>query len=231
MFEIAQYLEETALQIKPLVVVGTGLAVVLVGLFVWLGGVGLRKVLAGIVGAVSGGICGYFIAGGNLVSGLSAAIVSGVVAVLLERIFITVLGGLLAGGLAIAFFAGPNIQSGLDLNHVCAEIPVWGWIVTTAAAAVFVAGGIFLRHLTSALCYGALGTLLVFSGMILLLAHKGAAPAGYISTRELFFSAAFVVMTVFGTLVQLLLCQRAEEKAKVPNRTEQQVERQSWRGS
>ena len=67
--------------------------------------------------------------------------------------------------------------------------------------------------------------------MILLLAHKGAAPAGYISTRELFFSAVFVVMTVFGTLVQLLLCQRAKEKVKVPKRTEQQVERQSWRGS
>jgi len=231
MFEIAQYLEETALQINPLVAVGTGLSAVLVGLFVWLGGVGLRKVLAGIAGAVCGGICGYFIAGGNLLSGLSAVIVSGVIAVLLERIFITVLGGFLAGGLAIAFFVGGNIQSGLDLNRVCEEIPVWGWIVTAAAAAVFVAGGIFLRHLTSALCYGALGTLLVFCGMILLLSHKGAAPAGYISTRELFFGAVFVVMTAFGALVQLLLCQQAKEQAKVPKKTEQQVERQSWRSS
>lgn len=236
MFEIAQYLEETALQFDPMVIVVTGLSAVLVGLFVWLGGVGLRKVLAGIVGAVSGGICGYFIAGGNPVLGLSSAVVSAVLAVLFERIFITVLGGFLAGGLAFVFFAAPNIQSGLELSQVCAQIPILGWIVTAAAAVLFVTAGFFLRHLASALCCAALGTLLVFAGMILLLAHKGSGPAGYIGTRELFFVAIFVVMITFGTLEQLLLFQRAKEKAKVSKQTkqegqEQRVERRSWRTS
>ena len=60
MLEIAQYFGQTAAHFSPIVLIGLGSAFVSVGLFVWLGGLGLGKVLAGVTGAVAGGAYGFF---------------------------------------------------------------------------------------------------------------------------------------------------------------------------
>jgi len=161
MFETALNFEQTADKLAPLVLVGLGLAAVVIGLFIWLGGLGFRRVLVAVVGAVGGGICGFLIVGRNITFTLAAlsAVAGMIIAVMLEKILVT--------------------------------------------------NSLFWRF-TSALCCAALGTLLVFAGMILLLLYKGAGPISSISAKQSFYLGVFIVMTAFGTIEQLLLCQRSK---------------------
>jgi hypothetical protein len=247
MFEIAQQLEQIAVRFKPVVLIGPGLTAVLLGLFVWLGGLGFRRALVAIMGAVSGGICGFFISDRNIVPATVSAGIAAVIAIVFERIFITILAGVLAAVVGFAVLARPYIGSGDSLKHypehemenitvtlstpqtveaakgyiaafvteikrILLQMPVYNWAIIAALAVVFIAAGFYQWRLTSAFCCAALGVMLIFGGMILLLLYKGAAPISRICQNQLFYLGVFAAMTAFGTTEQLLLCQRIKER-------------------
>jgi hypothetical protein len=110
MLEILQNFEQTATQFSPVVLIGPGLATVLVGFFVWLGGLGFRRLLVAVAGAVSGGIGGFFIAGRNIMAASIIAGVSTVIAIIFERLFITILTAALAAAFGFAVLAGLYID-------------------------------------------------------------------------------------------------------------------------
>jgi hypothetical protein len=106
MFELLQSFEQTAARFSPIVLIGPGVAVVLIGLFVWLGGLGFRRVLAAVLGAITGWICGFFIVGRNMMAASTSAVVAAVIAIIFQRIFITILAALLAVVLTFFVFTG-----------------------------------------------------------------------------------------------------------------------------
>jgi hypothetical protein len=243
MLEIARQLERTAVWFNPVVLIGPGLAVVLMGLFVWLGGLGFRRALVAIVGAVSGGISGFFISGRNIVIATVSAGLAVVIAIMLERIFIAILAGVLAAILGFAILVRPYIENAgeatsiewdevqnlstqqtvetvkayitdfvAETKWILSQMPVYNWAIIAALAVIFPAAGFFQRRLTSAFCCAALGAILIFAGMILLLLYKGAAPISRICQNQLFYQGVFGVMTAFGMAEQLLLCQRIKGK-------------------
>lgn len=210
MFKIAQNFERTAAGFSPTVTVTIGLVAVTVGLFVWLGGLGFRKLLVAIVGAVAGGFCGFFVAHRNLTSAISSAAVAAVLALIFEHIFIIVLTAALAAVSSFVVLAAlHNVDFSDGLKQTCLHMPAYTWPIIAALVVMFILAGSYFWRFTSALCCALLGTILVFAGMILLLLHKGAAPVSYISSRTAFFAAVFVAMTAFGTVEQLLFCQPA----------------------
>jgi hypothetical protein len=105
--EYLQNLERAA--ISPTVLIGLGTAAVLSGLFLWIGGLGFRRILAAILGAVSGGILGLFIIGHNIAALVLAATAASI-AIILERVFITILAAGLAAGFALIILAYPHIE-------------------------------------------------------------------------------------------------------------------------
>jgi hypothetical protein len=266
MFEIARQFEQTAVRFEPVVLIGPGLAAVLLGLFVWLGGLGFRRTLVAIVGAVSGGVCGFFIGGQNVVRAMISAGLTAVIAVLLERIFIATLAGLLAAVLGFAILAGPYIEKTGEATSIewdrtqnfsarqsveTAEVYIAGFAAETerifskmvvyeraiiaAMVVIFAAAGFFCRRLASAFCCAALGTILIFTGMILLLLYKGAAPISRICQNQLYYLGVFAAMTAFGMTEQLLLCKcikekLTREKQKSKNREEPEMISADWRG-
>ena len=266
MLEIAQQLERTAVWFNPVVLIGPGLACVLLGLFIWLGGLGFRRALVAIVGAVSGGICGFFISGRNIVTAMVSAGFAAVIAIVLERIFIAILAGVLAAILGFAVLAGPYIENTseatlvewdevrilsaqqtvetaktyiadfvAETKRILLQMPVYYWAIIAALAVIFPVAGFFQRRLTSALCCAALGSILIFAGMILLLLYKGAAPISRICQNQLFYQSIFGMMTAFGMAEQLLLCQRIKEKLtgktqKSKNGKEPETVSVDWRG-
>jgi len=124
MLEIAQNFEQTAASFRPIVLIAPGLICVIVGLFVWLGGLGLRKLLVVVVGAVGGGICGFFIIGRNTMSVMVSAGVTAVITIIFEKFFITILAAALAAAIGIVVLAGPyvensqeSIQNGYPFNQ------------------------------------------------------------------------------------------------------------------
>lgn len=112
MFEIARNLEQMAVRFNPVILVGPGLVAVLLGLFVWLGGLGFRKVLAAVLGAVCGGVCGLFITVQNILPAIILAVVVAVIAVILQRVFMTILAVVLAAVFCFAVLVVPYIESG-----------------------------------------------------------------------------------------------------------------------
>lgn len=208
MLEIAHNFERAAAGFSPVVSVALGLVAVLVGLFVWLGGLGFRKLLVAIVGATGGAFCAFFIIGQNIIPAMAAAaVVAACLAVIFEQIFITILTAVLAA--LVSFLISVELHKAdfsHGLKHACSQLPIYCWPIIAAVLIIFVVAGFYLWRPTSALCCAALGTILVFAGMILLLLHKGTRPVSYISSRSSFFAAVFVAMVAFGTLEQLLFC-------------------------
>ena len=119
MLEIAQNFEQTAASFRPVVLIGPGLVCVIAGLFVWLGGLGLRRLLAAVVGAVGGGIFGFLIISRNTTSVMISAGVAAIIAIIFERTFITILTAALAAVIGIAVLAGPYIENSQEqmLNY------------------------------------------------------------------------------------------------------------------
>lgn len=243
MLEIARQLEQTAVWFDPVVLIGPGLACVLLGLFVWLGGLGFRRALVAIVGAVSGGIGGFFISGRNIVPAVVSAGLAAVIAIMFERIFIAILAGVLAAILGFAVLAGPYIENAggatsikwdkaqnlstqrtvetakayiadfvAEIKRILLQMPVYNWAIIAALAVIFLAAGFSRWRLTSAFCCAALGAILIFAGMILLLLYKGAAPISRICQNQSYYLGVFAAMTAFGTTAQLLFCQRIKER-------------------
>ncbi|MHC4486238.1 MAG: hypothetical protein ACYS4T_13675 [Planctomycetota bacterium] len=244
MLRIFQNFEQTAVQLNPIVLIGPGLATVLVGLFIWLGGLGFRRLLVAVAGAVSGGICVFFITGRNIMVAIILASVAAVIAIIFERLFIVTLAASLAAVFGFAVLAGPYIENSQEvirrmpvqssvlsvresiekvkayvadvsekIKQACSQMPVYRWLILLVLVVTLMVVGFFLWRLASALCCSALGTTLIFAGMILLLLYKGSVPISSIYSKPLFYGAVFAAMTVFGTMEQLLLCQRAKRES------------------
>ncbi len=266
-----QNFEQMAAQFNTMVLIGPGLAAVLLGLFVWLGGLGFRKLLVAVAGAVSGAVCGFFIIGHNIIPAMVSAVLAVFIAVMFEKIFITILAAGLAAVFGFVVLVNPYVDNSAisrqypeyevhnpaasfslrqtietvkeyatdfsdELKRACSQMPAHNWAIIAALAAISIAAGFFLWRLTSALCYAALGTVLIFAGMILLLIYKGAEPVSYISRRQSFCVAVFAAMIAFGTIEQLLLCKPAKRPLTTKKETSKSDEEQSptkpnWRTS
>ncbi len=243
MVEIAQHFEQVAARFNPMVLIGLGVAALVVGLFVWLGGLGLRKILLAVAGVVAGGVCGFLLTGGNIIFAVVAGALAVLIAVVFEKIFIVILTGVIAAAFGFAVLAGPYLEHSDSskqyrafetqgaaeplsigetvetfkvyaadfsdaIRQTCLQVPLYSWAVIAALIVIVVTAGLFLWRLTSALCCAALGTVLIFVGMILLLLYKGAEPISVICQRGHFYLCALIAMIVFGTIVQLLVCPR-----------------------
>ena len=214
MLEILQNFERTAVQLNPIVLICTGIVCVLAGLFVWLGGLGFRKVLVVVAGAAGGGVCGFFITGQNAMWATVWAGVAVAIALTFERIFITIMAAVLAAVLSFAILGGGYFEKTGSLGQACSQMPLYSWVIISALIIIFIAVGFFFWSLTSALCCATLGTILIFAGMILLLSYKGSEPIGHISSAKPYYTMIFAAMVAFGTIEQLFLCRSAKDKSK-----------------
>ena len=244
MLEILQDFESAVsgtLQLNPVVLVGPGLVCVITGLFIWLGGLGFRKILVAVIGAITGGVCGFFAIGQNIISAVFTATLASALAILFERIFITILTASLAAAFAFAVLTGSYLEnsqqetatssdgitnqhsalsvresakkmkvliidSAQKIKHACLQMPLYIWAMIAVLMLICLVVGFSLWQLASALCCSALGTVLIFTGMILLLLNKGSMPVSIISSRSSFYAGVFAAMMVFGTTEQLLFC-------------------------
>jgi len=120
MLKIFENIEHSVAWLSPLLLVGLGLIVVLVGLFIWLGGLGFKKLLIAVAGIVSGSVFGFVLFGLNIIAALALAVIFAFVAIVFERVFITVLAAILTGVICFAVVAGPYVaqpKPAITFNH------------------------------------------------------------------------------------------------------------------
>jgi len=111
MLEILQDFEQAAARFAPLVLIVPGLAAVIIGLFVWLGGLGFRRLMVALLGAIAGGLCGFFLIGRNLGATVVSAGLAALIAIIFEKVFIIVLAVALAAIFGFAVLARPYLGS------------------------------------------------------------------------------------------------------------------------
>lgn len=268
MFELLQNFEQVAGRFSPLLLIGLGIIIILAGLFIWLGGLGLARLLAGVVGAVTGAVCGLFVIRCTIASAVFLATVMTAVAVIFERVFFIILTAALAVVVSFTILAWPYlgipqqlsatspgsvsvhrpalsaaetievvkayfVNLHRELKRVCSRMPLHYWVIIVAMAAVFLVSGFSFWRPASALSCATLGTILIFTGMVLLLLYKGSALISGICRKAPFYGSIFIAMTAFGTVVQLLLCRRAKKrsirKKQVEDKGEPEKTGQGWR--
>jgi hypothetical protein len=120
MLEVLINFEQNAARLSPIVLVGPGLMAVLLGLFIWLGGLGLRKLLVSVTGAVSGGVCGFLLIGHNIVAVIGLAAIAAAIAAIFERLFIAILAAVLAavlGFVVLATLHNDNANGAIPTNQ------------------------------------------------------------------------------------------------------------------
>jgi len=268
MFELLLNFQKAAEQFGPIFLIAPGIAAVLAGLFIWLGGLGFTKLLAGLTGAIAGIICGLFIVGRNAPSALFMAAVLAAAAIIFDRPFTIILAAALGTLVIFAVLAWPYlgnprrltaataptlsthrtaltarettkvlksymVKLDPEIKQLCSQTPNYRWVVVAAIAVISLAVGFYSWRFASAFSCAILGTMLVFAGMVTLLLYKGSVPISAIFRKGKFYGTVFIAMTVFGTLIQLLLywCAAKKKKRKKPGEIDQQQEgtEQPWR--
>lgn len=125
-----------AVRLSPLILVGPGLAVVVVGLFIWLGGLGFRKLLVAVAGAICGGVFGFFAIGQNIVPAVFMAALLAAIAIVFERLFIAILTAALAAVFAFVVLAGPYVENSQQAALISpGEVSVQGPAISTRESA------------------------------------------------------------------------------------------------
>ena len=111
MLEIFQDFEQAAARFAPVVLIVPGLAAIIVGLFIWLGGLRFRRLLVALIGAITGGICGFFLISRNFIAATLAAGIAALIAIIFERLIITILLAAIVTAFGLAILLGPYIQA------------------------------------------------------------------------------------------------------------------------
>ena len=76
--------------------------------------------------------------------------------------------------------------------------------------------------LVSRMTCSAIGTIVVFFGMIVLLLGKGSQPLTNIYNKPEFYATAAVCMIIFGIATELLLCPVVKKETKQKNKNGEQ---------
>lgn len=265
MLEALEYYQSLAQRFHSQLLCGPGIAVVLMGLSVWLAGLRWRKIL-GVLAATAIAVTGVFAVGcGGLYTATIAAGAGVLAGILFDKAVLGIFGALLAAGIVLMFFAcnkvvnhpASKVEFYQDSSHhnprdINAEdfvtrhsYPVWpeyeanaepipsrqaveitvkmaGYFADNAkkglslcgtagyAAAGFAAItttviAMAAVRLFISLMSAAMGTVIIFTGMIMLLFYKGSEPVTLISQRPWFYLIVFAAMIIFGSAVQLVL--------------------------
>ena len=110
MIEVLKTFEQVAARLNPLVLVVPGLVMVALGLFVWLGGLGFRRVLFALLGAAAGGIAALMAVPDNGTIAGASALVAAFLAAMFQRAFTALLLGLLSLAVSFVILAYPYLQ-------------------------------------------------------------------------------------------------------------------------
>ena len=111
MIEILKSFEQAATRFRPIVLVLPGLLMAGLGLFVWLGGLGFRRLLMAVVGALTGALGILCVIRQNPAVMVLAGLLGAFVAVILQRFFTAALLAVMAGCFVFVFQAWPSLAA------------------------------------------------------------------------------------------------------------------------
>jgi hypothetical protein len=193
--------------LQPALLLTFAVITIAAGLFVLLGGFGLKKVMAVITGLFFGAFCTLFSSGTNLF--LAAAIIgiSAFIAFNLQDTFLVLIASATAAVIGYFILIGPyfrpsgNIQA--VITQLTTSVPYYNWPLLLAVTALPLV--VTALQGAPAIFTSAAGTILILAGTIMALLNFGHPAVDYITKKQDICLAALALATIAGAIIQLWL--------------------------
>jgi len=201
-------------QLEPSLLLTFAGITIAAGLFIWLGGLGLKKIMFFVIGVFSGAFCTLF---SSEINWYLAAAVIGICALLalkLQDTFFILIASALAAVIGYFLLVRPYFRPSSNLLSVVRQltmgVPFYNWPILLAMTALPFAA--VSRPDASALFSSAAGTTLILAGTTMALLNYGYPALGYITARQNIYVAIIALATILGTIVQLQLLPKISKR-------------------
>jgi hypothetical protein len=193
--------------LQPRLLLAFAVVTIAIGLFVWLGGLGFKKVMFVFTGMFFGAFCTLFSSGTNLL--LAAAIIGAIalIALKMQDMFHVMIASAIAGVIGYFLFIRPYFRPSNDILAVIRQlsigVPYYNWAIMLAIAALPFA---FISWVGApALFSSAAGTILILTGTVMALLDFGYPAIGYMTTSQDIYIGILALSTIAGITVQMWL--------------------------
>jgi hypothetical protein len=214
-----------------------GIAIAVLGIFVWFGGFGFKKILYVIIGAFCGAAFTLSFTGANPM--LAAALIIGgaFAAYKLQETFLACVIALLAATNGYAILIKPYFSRARELidvlRQVAIGVPFYNWpILLGVVLAPFAIEASWFAGASAGFTSGTAAAMFFFAA-IMILKQYGFNPSAMIMSNGERIIGAIAVITIVGAAIQMLIMPRissrfamakemAKHKAKKPKKTKQE---------
>jgi hypothetical protein len=186
------------------------------GLFVWLGGLGYRKVMFAVIGAYCGAVCTMPATGSNSLLAVAFAGIGILLALKFQDTFLALMTSVFTAVYGFSILIRPYVDASDDLfsiiRQLAIDVPYYNWPILLALIVAPLGASTAFWQGTSAVLCSATGAAMLLTGTILLLVRNGFAATGHISSKRELYLELFIAVTVIGAIVQLLLLPRLSNR-------------------
>jgi hypothetical protein len=201
-------------QLEPSLLLTLAGITIAAGLFIWLGGLGLKKIMFVIVGVFFGALGTLFFSGANWF--LAAALIGifALLALKLQDTFFVLIASVLAAIIGYSLLVRPYFRPSSNILSVIRQltigVPFYNWPILLAMTALPFAA--VSRPGASAVFSSAAGTTLILAGTTMALLNYDYPALGYITSRPNIYVAIIAAATILGTIAQLRLLPKISKR-------------------
>jgi len=193
--------------LQPSLLLTLAAVTIAVGLFVWLGGFGFRKIMFVLAGAFFGAFCTLFSSGSNPFLAAALIGVFALLALKLQDTFLILVASAFAAVIGYSILVQPYFRPSNNILAVVRQIvigvPYYNWPILLAITALPFA--VISWQGASALFSSAAGTILVLTGTTMALLNFEYPAVSYMTKRQDIYIAIIALATILGTIAQLWL--------------------------
>ena len=230
--------------LQPPLLLALAAITIAAGLFVWLGGLGYKKIMFAAVGVFFGAFCTLLSSNTNLYLAAAVIGICALLALKFQDAFFILVASAIAAVIGYFMLVRPYFRPSSDIMAVIRQlaigVPYYNWPMLLALTALPFT--VISWAGASALFSSAAGTILILAGTIMALLNFDYPAIGYMTTKQDIYIAGIALATTLGTITQLWLLPKISKqfvaaKAKVKKikvrsgNTESTAKSVTWRTS
>ncbi len=208
MLEMLQNLEQSATRLHSTTQIICALLALALGLFIWLGGFGFRKLLLIVIGTACGIIFGLLIASWNILLGIALVGVGIIGSIYLKEYFLAIIATFIAAILGFTTLITPYIKPDDEIFKILQQtvniVPPYNWALLLLLIALPVIAGYYLWRITFAVLSSTLGSTLLLAAVALLNIRIRTEPQQIVSQNPLRMLIILLAVAAVGTAIQLV---------------------------
>jgi hypothetical protein len=178
-----------------------------IGLFVWLGGFGLKKTMYTLAGACVGAFCTLLMSGQNIPMAAAVIGICAVLAFAMQETFLMLVASAVAAVIGFSFLIRPYFRHSDNLivvmRQIAIGVPYYNWPMLLAVTALPFAAVSWKS--SSALFSSAAGSLIILAGTVMIFLDFGYPAIGYLTSERDMYICVLALVTIVGLFIQLLL--------------------------